>query len=137
MRFTWSGYIHSGGVIPAKASWAWSALTFGPINPSRLLTRWTWVSTDLPLKKGIPAKDRGENKSPHSEQHSAVSSFWFRYITRMSVKQLGGLVLRSLHTRAFPSGSFTASGLLAGHGRRNSCLQVPGSLSPQPTRDRR
>ena len=92
---------------------------------------------DIPLKKGISAKDRGENKSPHSEQHSAVSSFWFRYITRMSVKQLGGLVLRSLHTRAFPSGERAASGLLAGHGRRNSCLQVPGSLSPQPTRDRR
>src|SRR5204862_4500058 len=92
---------------------------------------------DFPLKKGISAKDRGENKSPHSEQHSALSSFWFRYITRMSVKQLGGLALRSLHTRASPSGERAASGLLAGHGRRNSCLQVPGSLSPQPTRDRR
>src|SRR6266487_1451664 len=87
------------------------------------------VTFDIPLKKGISAKDRGENKSPHSEQHSAVSSFWFRYIPRMSVKQLGGLALRSLHTRAFPSGERAASGLLAGHGRRNSCLQVPGSLS--------
>ena len=33
----------------------------------------------------------------------------------MSVKQLGGLALRSLHTRAFPSGERAASGLLAGH----------------------
>ena len=71
MRWTWKRYASSGLTASSRMAWAASAVTLGPIRPSRLAIRCTWVSTGM---HGKPREKSSTQRAVFGPTPSSVVS---------------------------------------------------------------